>query len=176
MPKSKPQTLYEVLNVAPGADAVAIKAAYRQLARELHPDKTLRDAHAVREHKANRFKEMGAAYTVLSDPIARARYDEGLKMVAGVGVGGGKKVKAGEKRDLTSKRFDEFMTRLSQEGVNKGNAGAMMDEFFSMASDFKTESEARAQRFQDSMEKKKGATEIVDLIDDFFGFSQKRKE
>ena len=61
---------YEVLGVARDADAAELKRAYRELALRHHPDKNPGSAEAE-EH----FKAVSAAYTVLSDPEARARYD-----------------------------------------------------------------------------------------------------
>ena len=63
--------LYQTLGVAPGADQDTIKKTYRKLARELHPDLHPDDAQAT-----ERFKEVSAAYEVLSDPSRRALYDE----------------------------------------------------------------------------------------------------
>ncbi len=63
--------LYDVLGVGRDASADEIKRAYRRLARELHPD--VNPDPAVQE----RFKEITAAYEVLSDPAKRERYDLG---------------------------------------------------------------------------------------------------
>jgi curved DNA-binding protein len=63
--------LYDVLGVARGADAEAIRTAYRQLARQNHPD--LNDG---RRDAEERFKEISEANAVLSDPAKRALYDE----------------------------------------------------------------------------------------------------
>ncbi len=66
---------YEVLGVERGADAEAIKKAFRKKAGEFHPDR--HPGLTGAEHKAmeDRFKEVGEAYAVLSDPDKRARYD-----------------------------------------------------------------------------------------------------
>lgn len=69
---------YEVLGVSRQANEAQIKKAFRQLARELHPDVNTEDPDA-----AERFKEAAEAYEILSDPERRATYDrfghEGLR-------------------------------------------------------------------------------------------------
>lgn len=60
---------YSILGVARDASADDIKKAYRRLARQFHPDKN-------KDPKAEeRFKTIGEAYEVLSDPEKRAAYD-----------------------------------------------------------------------------------------------------
>jgi molecular chaperone DnaJ len=61
---------YATLGVAQDADAATIKKAYRKLARTLHPD-----ANPGNENAERRFKEVGEAYSVLSDPEQRQQYD-----------------------------------------------------------------------------------------------------
>ena len=68
---------YAVLGVPKDADAAAIKKAYRKLARQLHPDQNPGDAAAEA-----RFKDIGEAYAVLSDPEQRQQYDQ-LRAMAG---------------------------------------------------------------------------------------------
>jgi molecular chaperone DnaJ len=63
---------YEILGVPKDADEKKIKAAYRRLAREHHPDVNPDDPAAE-----ERFKEISEAFAVLSDSEKRARYDRG---------------------------------------------------------------------------------------------------
>ena len=60
---------YEVLGIPRDADQDAIRKAYRKLARQYHPDLN------SDEDAEERFKELGEAYEVLSDPEKRDRYD-----------------------------------------------------------------------------------------------------
>lgn len=62
--------LYEILGVGKDADDKAIKAAYRKLALEWHPDKHKGDKGAE-----EKFKEINQAYEVLSDKQKRQQYD-----------------------------------------------------------------------------------------------------
>jgi molecular chaperone DnaJ len=62
--------LYEVLGVPRDAPPDALKSAYRKLARQHHPDSNPNNPEAE-----ERFKEIGFAYSILSDPDKRAQYD-----------------------------------------------------------------------------------------------------
>jgi molecular chaperone DnaJ len=61
---------YEVLGVAKGADEKALKTAYRNLAKKLHPDSNTGD-----KALEAKFKELNEAYDVLKDPQKKAAYD-----------------------------------------------------------------------------------------------------
>jgi molecular chaperone DnaJ len=67
---TKAKGLYEVLGVAKNASADEIKRAYRKLAAKYHPDRNPGDAAAE-----EKFKEVQAAYDVLSEPEKRKQYD-----------------------------------------------------------------------------------------------------
>ncbi|MXZ83217.1 MAG: molecular chaperone DnaJ [Synechococcus sp. SB0666_bin_14] len=73
---------YDLLNVSRNADQDTLKRAYRRLARQYHPD-------VNREPGAEeRFKEIGRAYEVLSDPEQRSRYDQFGEAGVGGAAGG----------------------------------------------------------------------------------------
>ena len=77
--------LYEILGVGRNATDEELKRAYRQKAREHHPD-----ANHGEEMTEDRFKEVSLAYEVLRDPERRAQYDRyGAAGVFGPAAGGG---------------------------------------------------------------------------------------
>ena len=76
---------YDVLGVAKGADEKALKSAYRNLAKKLHPDAN----HGSAETDA-KFKELNEAYDVLKDSQKRAAYDRFGHQAFQNGMGGGR--------------------------------------------------------------------------------------
>jgi len=78
---------YEVLGVDKSADADTIKKAYRKMAKQYHPD-----LHPGDQEAEAKFKEVNAAYDVLSDDQKKQIYDqyghEGLDPSSGMGGGG----------------------------------------------------------------------------------------
>ena len=83
---------YAALGVSKDADDAALKKAYRKLARKYHPDQ-----NAGNEAAEAKFKEIGEAYSVLSDTEQRQQYDAiramaggGARFAAGAGGPGGR--------------------------------------------------------------------------------------
>ena len=75
--------LYEVLGVDRTADDKKLKSAYRKLAKKYHPDANPGDKEAEQK-----FKDIGEAYAILSDPEKRKLYDTyGFAAFDGSGAG-----------------------------------------------------------------------------------------
>ena len=72
-------TYYDVLRVDRCAGAGDVRAAYRRLASQYHPDRAADSGQAQQAHRV--MAELNAAYAVLSDPRERARYDSRLDSV-----------------------------------------------------------------------------------------------
>jgi hypothetical protein len=69
-------TYYDVLGVSHDATPTAIRRAYVTLARQHHPDQHADAAPAVRSANERAMQAINEAWSVLSDPAARRRYDE----------------------------------------------------------------------------------------------------
>lgn len=77
-PRPTTKNYYETLSIKEGASAEEIKSGYRRMVRQWHPD-------VCKEPDANEvFLTIQKAYSILSDPRTKARYDVGLKMAARV--------------------------------------------------------------------------------------------
>ncbi len=104
------QDYYDILGVERGADASAIKVAFRKRAMQHHPDRNRDDPEAEQK-----FKELGEAYEILSDDQKRAAYDRfghaafkngnGAAGFGGFGAAGA----AGAFSDIFDDIFSDFM-------------------------------------------------------------------
>jgi molecular chaperone DnaJ len=120
---------YQQLDIAKGASAEEIKKAYRKMAVRYHPDKNPGDKAAE-----EKFKEISAAYEVLSDPAKRQQYDQfghaafgrgrpgGGAAASGGGFGGGSGGGFGGGIDL-EEALRTFMGAA-------GGGGSIFDNFF----------------------------------------------
>ena len=111
---------YQVLGIDRGADAKAIKSAYRKLAMEHHPDRNPGDKTAE-----EKFREATEAYDVLKDDQKRAAYDRfGHDAFQQGGMGGGPGAGPGAAgfSDIFDEMFSDFMGGGRGGGrTNKGN-------------------------------------------------------
>jgi molecular chaperone DnaJ len=120
---------YEILGVAKGADEKALKTAYRNLAKKLHPDAN----HGSKETDA-KFKELNEAYDVLKDPQKKAAYDRFGHQAFENGGGGRPGGGAGfgpefnsSMSDIFEDLFGDFMGSGGQRGAKargRGGSGA----------------------------------------------------
>ncbi|WP_055715817.1 DnaJ C-terminal domain-containing protein [Streptomyces torulosus] len=118
------QDFYEVLGVSRTASQDEIQQAYRKLARKYHPDVN-KDPGAE-----ERFKDLNEAYSVLSDPKTRARYDrfgEDFRRVpedweervgAGAGPGGGFRARRTAGAGGPRVRYTGFGDDFAGEGID----------------------------------------------------------
>ncbi|MBI5059788.1 molecular chaperone DnaJ [candidate division KSB1 bacterium] len=94
---------YEILGVPRSASEEEIKKAYRKLAMQYHPDRNKADKTAE-----EKFKEVGEAYSVLSDAEKRARYDRFGHQATGPGAAQQQQWSGGFEFDL-SDALRQFM-------------------------------------------------------------------
>jgi len=118
---------YDVLGVERGADAAAIKSAFRKRAMQYHPDRNADNPEAEQK-----FKELGEAYEVLSDDQKRAAYDRfGHAAFENGGAGGANGfargfggAAGGAFSDIFDDIFSEFM---GARGGRRGGPGRGAD-------------------------------------------------
>src|SRR6476620_3037963 len=112
------QDYYELLGVQRASDDATIKAAYRRLAKEHHPDRK----NGCKESEA-RFKAINQAYDVLKDPQKRAAYDRfGHAAFQNGGGGADPFGEAGFNgfSDIFSTIFGEFMDPRGRQNAARG--------------------------------------------------------
>lgn len=85
--KSKRKDYYKILGVSKNASDTEIKKAYRKRALVHHPDRHANASDQEKKEQEIKFKEVGEAYAILSDPSKKSRYDNGQDLDDAMGEG-----------------------------------------------------------------------------------------
>ncbi len=113
---------YDTLGIKKGADAAEIKKAYRQKAKELHPDRNSDNPRAEEQ-----FKEANEAYEVLKDADKKAAYDRygHAAFEGGMGGGGGRRPGGPQANGDFASAFSDVFDDLFGDfmGGQRGGAG-----------------------------------------------------
>ncbi|WP_425995160.1 molecular chaperone DnaJ [Caulobacter sp. DWR1-3-2b1] len=107
---------YEILGVTRTADDAGLKAAFRKLAMEHHPDR-----NGGCEDASGRFKEINEAYSVLSDPQKRAAYDRFGHAGVNGAQGGGNGGFGGDPSDIFNDVFGDVFGEMFGGGRRQSN-------------------------------------------------------
>ena len=110
---------YEVLGVSRNASEKEIKSAYRKLAKKYHPD-----SNQGNQDAENKFKEASEAYSVLSDPEKRRKYDQfgHAAFDGGAGGAGGFDFSGMDMGDIFGDIFGDFFGGGRRNSNNNGPA------------------------------------------------------
>ncbi|MGL4592908.1 MAG: DnaJ domain-containing protein, partial [Aestuariivirga sp.] len=112
---------YEVLGVGRSADEKELKAAYRKLAKQFHPDANPGDKTAEAK-----FREVSEAYEILRDPQKKAAYDrfghQAFEGGRGTGAGFGPDFNS-SMSDIFEDLFGDFMGGQRGRGGGRGRGG-----------------------------------------------------
>mmetsp|Transcript_34841 Transcript_34841/g.56266 ORF Transcript_34841/g.56266 Transcript_34841/m.56266 type:complete len:477 (+) Transcript_34841:222-1652(+) len=118
--KSKRKNYYKILEVAKDAQDHDIKKAYKRAALKWHPDKWCNGTDEEQEAAEKAFKDVGEAYSVLTDDQKRRRYDAGQDLEEIEGGGGGGCGGHGDHMDIF-----EMMFKQGGMGGGMGGPGGM---------------------------------------------------
>ncbi|HUK58678.1 MAG TPA: DnaJ C-terminal domain-containing protein [Stellaceae bacterium] len=106
---------YAVLGLARDASDDDVKRAFRRLAKRLHPD-----VNPGNRAVETQFRELNAAYEILSDPAKRRRFDRGEidaeGRERGFGFGGGARARAGRGAGFSDFSLDEVFQEFLRRG------------------------------------------------------------
>lgn len=153
--------LYKILGVEREADFTIIKSRYRELARQLHPDRTSGDPVKVRESKERKFKEVVAAYTILGNEQRRAAYDREWQR--------GPK---GTPGTMFGPEFDDIIERVKTEGVSQDNLEDLFVDIVDFAQKFQAGAPDKVRQAASRLEEESDGT-LMGAIETLFGLVDK---
>ena len=166
------QDYYEILGVQRNASAGAIKAAFRKLAMQHHPDRNPGDKAAEQ-----RFKELNEAYEVLKDDSKRAAYDQFGHAAFEQGLGGGRGgFDFGSFADVFDDLFGDFMGGGRRRGTNSRGADlrynltiALEEAFTGKQAQIRVPTTVRCEACNATGSAQDFASSFADVFDDLFG-------
>ena len=172
MPSSQVKDHYQTLGATRTASDKELKAAYRKLARQFHPDANRDDPGAE-----ERFKEINEAYEVLSDPKNRKLYDrfgEDWRAYRDAGYTGDEQMpRSGNAgRQYTSSRSSGARTEYNVDGAE---FGSLFESMFTRAGGGSRTS--RSARFGNALAKGADIEQAIDIsFDEAFRGTERRFE
>ncbi|KAK7686426.1 hypothetical protein QCA50_010650 [Cerrena zonata] len=140
------RSFYDILGVTQDASFDAVRKAYKRKVLQTHPDKLPQNVSTYQRQRAEAlFRDVRAAFDVLSDPAKRKVYDNGLNYIRGRAYHDELQAKLAKEREEWSKQAAQRHTERMQ---------AMRNE--SRASQFARQEQQRAraesqQRYQERM-------------------------
>jgi len=154
--------LYRVLGVSPDDDLPSIKRRYRELAKQLHPDRTGGD-----KAKTEEFQRVSIAYEILGDGKKRAEYDLRRADESAFSSSG----------SPFGSKFDDVVQRVATEGVTGTNWSELFSDLFDVSQDFQKKAPEHMQEMADNMPSFMKSTEgVLDALDALFGGAGKGKK
>ena len=67
---------YRILGVSQNSSTIEIQRGYKKMCLKYHPDKNINKSKKERDKCEEMFKRVQHAYTLIKDPIAKAKYDQ----------------------------------------------------------------------------------------------------
>jgi DnaJ-class molecular chaperone len=151
------KSLYDILGIKREASQDEIKRAYRKLAQELHPDRTGND-----QKKTERFKEVCAAYAILSNETDRANYDNEL----GTRRHPFAPDPSGKRSSMFGPLFDDLVGRVQTEGIGAHNLDELLKDLLIVAKDVQKNVPNRMKKTAEQATKSPGS--LLDMVENIF--------
>ena len=146
---------YELLGVKKDATADEIKKAYRKKAVQYHPDKWSQASEEEKKNAEEKFKEAAEAYSVLSDPDKRQRYDQfGFNMGGGGSGFGGFSSGGFSMEDIFSQFGDIFSGAFGGGGFSGFGGGRSSGKRVNRGSDLRVRVRLNLKEIANGVEKK----------------------